>query len=74
MKDEPSSSPTTATTTVKAKPAKRGKRTYTVRAGDTLSAIAARTHVPLERLQELNPDIDVNTLNTGQRLKLRPSS
>ena len=31
--------------------AKAGTKTYTVKAGDTLSAIAARTGVPLETIQ-----------------------
>lgn len=49
-------------------------RTYTVQAGDVLSAIAEKTGVSLERLQELNPDVDANALRTGQKLKLAPSS
>jgi LysM repeat protein len=48
-----------------------GPRTYRVRAGDTPSAIAERTGVPLEQLQELNPDIDPQQLSPGQRLRLR---
>jgi LysM repeat protein len=49
----------------------RGRR-YTVRAGDTLTAIANRTGVPLGRLQQLNPDLDSDSLQTGQRIKLSP--
>jgi LysM repeat protein len=49
----------------------RPARTYTVRAGDTLAAIADRTGVPIERLQELNPELDPQALVSGQKIKLR---
>jgi LysM repeat protein len=49
----------------------RTPRSYTVRAGDTLSTISARTRIPLATLQALNPGIDPNALQTGQRLTLR---
>ncbi len=52
---------------------RKGPRRYTVRAGDTPSAIAERTGVPLETILELNPDLDPQTLSPGQRLKLRES-
>jgi hypothetical protein len=48
------------------------RRRYTVRAGDTLTAISVRTGVPLARLRQLNPDIDFDALQTGQRIKLAP--
>jgi LysM repeat protein len=44
--------------------------TVVVRAGDTLSAIATRTGVAVEAIQQLNPDVDPQALQTGQRLKL----
>jgi LysM repeat protein len=47
-------------------------RRYTVRPGDTLTGIAARTGVPLGRLQQLNPKLDSDSLQTGQRIKLSP--
>jgi LysM repeat protein len=47
-------------------------RTYTVKAGDTLSSIAVKNGVSLERLQELNPELDSQALQTGQRVKLTP--
>ena len=52
---------------------RKGPRRYTVRPGDTPSAIAERTGVPLETILELNPDLDPQTLSPGQRLKLRES-
>ena len=44
---------------------------YTVAAGDTLSAIAVETGVPEPKIERLNPDIDAETLNAGQILALR---
>lgn len=49
----------------------RERSTYTVRSGDVLSEIAAQTGVSMERLQELNPDLDAQSLRVGQRLRLR---
>jgi len=51
--------------------AESGPRTYTVRSGDTLGAIAERTGVPVTRLQELNPDVDSQALSVGQTIRLR---
>lgn len=47
------------------------KRTYTVRTGDTLGGIAAKTGVSVEKLQELNPGLDPQALVSGQKIKLR---
>jgi LysM repeat protein len=44
---------------------------YTVKTGDTLGGIAEKTGVPVERLQELNPELDPQALVAGQRIKLR---
>ena len=46
-------------------------RFYVVKAGDTLSAISVRTHVSVFRLTQLNPGLSPNSLQTGQRLRLR---
>ncbi len=50
-----------------------GARYYTVKSGDTLSGIAAKTGVPLNRLTHLNPSVSAPPYNlqTGQRLRLR---
>ncbi|HXE45499.1 MAG TPA: LysM domain-containing protein [Conexibacter sp.] len=45
---------------------------YLVQPGDTLTIIAAKTHVSLETIQRLNPNVDPQALQTGQRLKLSP--
>jgi LysM repeat protein len=44
---------------------------YVVQTGDTLGGIAAKTGVSVERLQELNPNVDPQALTSGQRLKLK---
>jgi LysM repeat protein len=61
----------TATSTSKKKTSsstKKKRRTYTVKSGDTLSAIAEKTGVSLQVLNELNPNAD--TLSPGQKLRL----
>lgn len=45
--------------------------TYVVQPGDTLAGIAAEVGVPVERLEELNPEIDPQALPSGATLKLR---
>jgi LysM repeat protein len=66
-----------STSTQQAKPAKkkaskktRKRRMYTVKSGDTLSAIAVKTGVSLETIQRLNPKLDADTLHAGQRVRL----
>ncbi len=49
----------------------RGARVYVVRSGDTLSSISVRTRVGLQRLLSLNPSVSPNSLQAGQRLRLR---
>ena len=69
----PSVSPS-ATRTAVTQPARRARstppRVYVVKPGDTLSVIADKTGVSLDDVQRLNPDVDPNALQTGQRLKL----
>jgi Tfp pilus assembly protein FimV len=48
-----------------------GPRYYRVRAGDTLAAIAMKTHTPVARLRRLNPAVQPTALFIGQRLRLR---
>jgi LysM repeat protein len=76
LKDDTSSKGSTSTQ--QTKPAKkattskkaRKRRMYTVRSGDTLSAIAVKTGVSLDALQRLNPKLDADTLHAGQRVRL----
>ncbi len=44
---------------------------YVVKSGDSLSAISAKTGVAVATLESLNPGVDPNALQTGQRLTLR---
>lgn len=50
---------------------RRQPRTYVVRSGDTPSAIAEKTDVPLSQLLELNPELDPQSLPLGARIRLR---
>jgi LysM repeat protein len=61
----------TERTTTSGSKAKRGRATYTIKANDTLSGIAAAHGTTVDRLQELNPDIDPQGLVAGQKIKLR---
>ena len=51
--------------------ARKVRKTYKVKPGDTPSSIAVKTHVPLSQIQELNPNLDDQTLSVGQKIKLR---
>jgi LysM repeat protein len=44
---------------------------YVIQQGDSMTSIASKTGVALNRLEELNPSVDPNSLQTGQRLRLR---
>jgi LysM repeat protein len=70
-----SGSPASATATPSAtkeasKSKKKKRKTYTVKPGDTASGIAEKNGISLDTLQELNPDLDPQTLAPGQRIKL----
>jgi LysM repeat protein len=47
------------------------KKVYEVQEGDTLTGIAAENGVSVERIEELNPDLDPQALIPGQELNLR---
>jgi len=44
---------------------------YTVKLNDTLGLISEKTGVPVERIEELNPELDSQNLIVGQKIKLR---
>jgi cell envelope opacity-associated protein A len=52
-------------------PRRTEAKTYTVKTGDTLTAIAHKTGVPVAELLALNPEVDPQILIAGQTLKLR---
>ncbi|MEA2330466.1 MAG: hypothetical protein QOH58_604 [Thermoleophilaceae bacterium] len=57
--------------TAQEQPPRRRRPTYMVKLNDTLGLIAEKTGVTVERLQELNPELDPQNLIVGQRIKLR---
>jgi LysM repeat protein len=50
---------------------KKAPTVYVVKPGDSLSTISVKTHVSVATIEALNPGIDPNALQTGQRLTLR---
>jgi LysM repeat protein len=68
-KATPTATATAAKSSKKKSTASKGRKTYTVKSGDTLSGIAEKTNVSLETLRDLNPRAD--TLSPGQKLRLR---
>lgn len=46
-------------------------KSYTVQTGDTLTAIAHKTGVPVAEILALNPEVDPQILIAGQTLKLK---
>ncbi len=70
--DSPSRKDRTERQAQKEKKPKRTKaETYTVQTGDTLTAIASKTGVPVNEIIALNPEVDPQILIAGQTLKLR---
>jgi LysM repeat protein len=45
--------------------------TYIVKRNDTFGSIADKTGIPVDRLLELNPDLDPQALGEGQKIKLK---
>jgi LysM repeat protein len=71
--DKPGAKPAasaSATPTRKQK-ARKARRRYVVKAGDTPSGIAVKTGVPLSQILALNPKLDDQTLSVGDKIKLR---
>ena len=46
-------------------------RFYVVQPGDNLTSIAQKTGLPVTTLEALNANLDPNSLQAGQRLRLR---
>jgi LysM repeat protein len=61
-----------ATTGTTARKPQRKRHSYVVKPGDTFSSIALKTGVPLARIVALNPNVDSQSLQAGQRIKLAP--
>jgi LysM repeat protein len=47
------------------------QRVYVVKSGDTLGSISEKVGVSVEKLQELNPNLDQFSLVAGQKIKIR---
>ena len=47
------------------------RRFYIVQPGDNLTRISTRTGISVPHLEQLNPSLDPNSLQMGQRLRLR---
>ena len=50
---------------------KRQRRFYHLRAGETLSDVALRFNTTVDALLVLNPHVDPNALEVGQRIRVR---
>jgi LysM repeat protein len=62
----------TATTSTRQHTTKRTTaRFHTVQQGDTFGTIAAQEGISVEQLQELNPGVSSNSLQVGQRLRVK---
>jgi LysM repeat protein len=44
---------------------------YTVAAGDTFGSISAKTGVPIAQIERLNPGVNTNSLQVGQKLRVK---
>ena len=53
------------------KPTTAGPRFYTVVAGDTFEVISSKTHVPVARIQRLNPNVQSTALYIGEKIRIR---
>jgi LysM repeat protein len=58
------------TTAVTSKKKGEIPKTYVVQSGDSLTSIAEQFDISVSRIERLNPDIDAQTLNEGDELKL----
>ena len=45
-------------------------RFYTIERGDTFGSVAAEFDTSVDRLRELNPDVDPTMLTIGQRIRV----
>lgn len=50
---------------------KSKRAAYEVQEGDTLTAISQKTGVSVDEIENLNPELDPQALQAGQKLKLR---
>lgn len=70
VEEEPTGGKQNPNRQVQSKP-KTNKKTYKVQEGDNLTTISQKTGIPVDRLEALNPQLDPQALQPGQKLKLR---
>jgi hypothetical protein len=65
--------PTTVkpSTTTKVRTRTTRAQFYTVQTGDTFGSIASKTGISVSQLQRLNPNVSSNSLQVGQRLRVK---
>ena len=68
--DTPARTSTTPAKKSEAKKSSKKKHVYTVKQGDTASAIAEKNGVSIETMTKLNKNFDPQTLSPGQRIRL----
>jgi LysM repeat protein len=64
-------SSTVATTTKRGSTTAPHTRFYTVQGGDTFGSISAKTGTSIAELERLNPGVSSNTLQVGQKLRVK---
>jgi hypothetical protein len=64
-------SSTVATTTKRGSSTAPRNRFYTVQRGDTFGSISAKTGASIAVLERLNPGVSSNTLQVGQKLRVK---
>jgi hypothetical protein len=64
-------SSTVATTTKRGSSTAPRTRFYTVQTGDTFGSISAKTGTRIAELERLNPGVSSNTLQVGQKLRVK---
>ena len=69
--DDSGSGDAGATRTKEEKSGPETPKEYVVQDGDSISGVAVKYGISVERIERLNPDLDPNTLATGQVIKLQ---
>jgi LysM repeat protein len=67
----PATTRTTTQRTTTAATTSAEQRFYTIERGDTFGSIAAEFDTSVDRLRELNPDVDPTQLTIGQRIRVQ---
>jgi LysM repeat protein len=68
--ERPATTRTTTQRTTTGPTTSEEPRFYTIESGDTFGSIAAEFDTTVDRLRELNPDVDPTQLTIGQRIRV----